>query len=301
MLDMRQIEVFRSVFALGSVTKAARLLNISQPAVSRMLAHIEDRLGFRLFERAGGRLTATDEARQLYEQAELAYRQIEQVRSLAGELRLGRGAAVRFAVNPSLSFSIAPLAIARFQARRPDVRLELDVQPSTAVVELIAREQADIAAVLLPLNHPAVHTVLIGSADVVCIMPPDHRLARHDVVTPSDLAAEPLVSFGADTAQGLALDEVFEAAGQVRNVRIKVRFAHTAANFVAHGVGVALVDAFSLHEALAARLTVRPFEPTIRFRAYAAWNAFRPKPRFADELIADMRNVVRSRSIRPDQ
>lgn len=297
MLDLRQIEVFRSVYALGSVTKAARFLNISQPAVSRMLAHMEDRLGFRLFERAGGRLTATDEARQLYAEAELAYRQVEQVRSLAAELRLGRGASVRLAVNPSLSFSVAPLAIARVRTGRPELRFEVDVQPSTTVAELIAREQADIAAVLLPLHHPAVHTAPIGSADVVCIMPPEHRLAGHEVVSPSDLADEPLVSFGADTAQGMALDEVFEAAGVVRDVRIKVRFAHTAANFVAHGVGVALVDAFSLHEALAARLTVRPFEPAIRFRAYAAWNAFRPKPCFADELIAAMRDVVRSRSI----
>ncbi|MCB1974687.1 MAG: LysR family transcriptional regulator, partial [Burkholderiaceae bacterium] len=65
-MRLRHIEVFNAVMVTGSVSGAARLINITQPAVSRTLKHAELQLGFPLFERTGGRLVATAEARSLF-------------------------------------------------------------------------------------------------------------------------------------------------------------------------------------------------------------------------------------------
>jgi len=85
-LNLRQIETFRAVMTTGSISGAAKLLFISQPAVSRSLAHMEQRLGFALFERVKGRLYATPEAKKLHREVEAVYRGVQRVGELALEL-----------------------------------------------------------------------------------------------------------------------------------------------------------------------------------------------------------------------
>ena len=82
-MRLRHIEVFNAVMVTGSVSGAARLINITQPAVSRTLKHAELQLGFPLFERAGGRLVATAEARSLFPLVEKLFSDLDEVRRLA--------------------------------------------------------------------------------------------------------------------------------------------------------------------------------------------------------------------------
>ncbi len=69
-LNLRQIEVFRAIMITGSISGAARLLSVSQPAISRLLAYTEDRLALRLFERVRGRVQPTPEARRLFQEVD---------------------------------------------------------------------------------------------------------------------------------------------------------------------------------------------------------------------------------------
>src|SRR5271154_2441336 len=107
-MNLRQIEVFRAVMLAGSVTDAARLLRVSQPAVSRLLRHTEDRLGMPLFKRTKGRVYPTEQAQVL------------------AESRSGR---LRIAVSPSLGLAFVPKAIALFCKPRPKVKISLEVLP----------------------------------------------------------------------------------------------------------------------------------------------------------------------------
>jgi len=85
-MRLRHIEVFHAVMQTGSVSKAAELLGISQPAASKVLGHAESALGFRLFERIKGRLRPTAEAAILFVEAEKIQQGMGQVRSLAENL-----------------------------------------------------------------------------------------------------------------------------------------------------------------------------------------------------------------------
>ena len=89
-MRLRHIEVFNAVMHTGSVSAAARLINISQPAVSRTLQHAELQLGFALFQRSKGRLTPTSEALALLPHMEKLFGQLEEVQRLADSLRKGR-------------------------------------------------------------------------------------------------------------------------------------------------------------------------------------------------------------------
>ncbi len=291
MLDMRHVEVFRALHVAGTMSAAARVLNVSQPAISRMISHLEGRLGFALFERRGGRLYPTAEGSRLFAAAERAFGQIERIRSLALELRAGAGLTLRLAVNPSLSLTVAPRAVARFSRRHPDVRIEVAVEPSSAIEVMIVENRVDLAAVLLPLDHPAVTLKPIGEAAVVCVVAADDRLARLERVTPRDLRDVRLVSFDRSTVQGLIIEELFHEAGEARRLDVSVRFAQTACHFAASGVGAALVDGFSAGHAPPGA-TILPFEPRTIFTAYAAFGSFRALGRLGTEFIADLAHAA---------
>lgn len=85
-LNLRQIEVFRAVMITGSIRGASELLFVSQPAVSRLLSHMEQRIGFALFERIRGRLYATLEARKLFHEVEAVYAGVQRVNDMARDL-----------------------------------------------------------------------------------------------------------------------------------------------------------------------------------------------------------------------
>ena len=88
-MNLRQIEMFRAIMVTGSISGAARLLSVSQPAISRLLAYTEDRLGIALFERVKGRVQPTPEARQLFVGVDQVHQEVTRVNELAEELRRG--------------------------------------------------------------------------------------------------------------------------------------------------------------------------------------------------------------------
>ncbi|MGF2531710.1 LysR family transcriptional regulator, partial [Ralstonia pseudosolanacearum] len=86
-MRLRQIEVFRAVMLVGTVSEAARMLAVSQPVVTRVLQHTELQLGFRLFDRTKGRLQPTAEAFELFTEVERLYQEVERVRRVSANLR----------------------------------------------------------------------------------------------------------------------------------------------------------------------------------------------------------------------
>src|SRR4051812_21627111 len=100
-LSLRQIEVFRAVMVTGSISGGARLLRVSQPAVSRLLAYTEDRLGARLFERVRGRLHPAPEARRLFQGVDEVYRSVQRVNDLAQDLLRPSAGYVSVVSSPS--------------------------------------------------------------------------------------------------------------------------------------------------------------------------------------------------------
>ena len=122
-LNLRQIEVFRAVMTTGTIAGAAQMLFVSQPAVSRLLAHTEQRVGFALFERIKGRLFATPEAKKLFHEVEAVYRAVQRVNELASDLSSNRSGMLNFVSSPSVGQSFLPQAMALFHAKHPDCKL----------------------------------------------------------------------------------------------------------------------------------------------------------------------------------
>src|SRR5258708_27132912 len=112
----RPPEVFRPIMRCGTLTSAARALNVSQPALSQILLHTEDELGLKLFERLKGRLVPTPEAEQLFPEADRLFRDFDNLRRFASDLKHGKTGLGRLASSAPPPPSILPPALKAFRS-----------------------------------------------------------------------------------------------------------------------------------------------------------------------------------------
>src|SRR4051794_32081277 len=113
-MNLRQMEVFHAIMLTGTVTAAARMLNISQPAVTSMLQHAEDGLKFRLFERVKGRLRPTPEAHALFVQVQQVFDSVHVVDRTISGLRDARTGTLDIVAIPVVGATLLPAAIGAF-------------------------------------------------------------------------------------------------------------------------------------------------------------------------------------------
>ena len=122
-MKLREMEIFRAIMLGGSVSEAARILNVSQPAVSTSLRYMEDRLGMKLFRREKGRVYSTPEALALFTEIEGVFEKLDAVQRFAEDLRDTRSGVLSLASTPTLTYAFLAEAIAQFRRDRPGVRV----------------------------------------------------------------------------------------------------------------------------------------------------------------------------------
>jgi len=293
-MNLRQIEVFRAVMVAGSVTDAARLLHVSQPGISRMLAHIELKLGLRLFERRRGRLTPTPEAEALFAEVEEVYRGVQRIGQRARELESGGGLALKVLASPSTALEVVPRALAALAATRPTARLYLEAQLVREMVRQLVAHEADIAVSTLPVEHALLSSETVGAWSLGCVFPADHPFVRRRSVGPRDLRAERLIAFSADTPQGRLVDAWRRRDRAWPPAKIEVRSGQAACSLVACGAGVAVVDDLTARLWLGAGLAFRPLSQGPNFPAYAVHNAGIPLSGLARDFIEQVRAAFKA-------
>ena len=155
-MRLRHIEVFNAVMQTGSVSAAARLINVTQPAVSRTLQHAELQMGFALFQRARGRLTPTNEALALFPHIEKLFEQLDEVQRLAANLRHGQSAdRLNVLTVFALSREVLPRAVAGFRCRHPQVQVHVQALHTPQVVSALLLQEADVGFVISSVGQPA--------------------------------------------------------------------------------------------------------------------------------------------------
>lgn len=257
MLNLRQIEVFRSIMTAGSISGASRMLMISQPAVSRMLSHIEQHIGFPLFERIKGRLYPTPEARRLFHDVENVYRGVQRVNTTLYDLTQRHHGIVRIAASPSLGHQVVPRAIKCFREEY-EVRISLDCQRHTQLRDQILDCQADLGISLFQVNHPNIESRLLHRAGMVCVCPTDHPLAKRSIVPLAELRNYNLIGYGTETPFGQHIRLAFENAGELWRPAIEVDSPHYACALANYGAGIALIDEFTWQGFYSEHLTAVP-------------------------------------------
>ncbi|MEJ8856250.1 LysR substrate-binding domain-containing protein [Variovorax robiniae] len=268
-MNLRQIEVFRAVMLAGSVTDAARLLNVSQPGISRMLAHIELQGGLVLFERKKGRLLPTPEAQALYAEVCEVYGGIRRVTELAEELKSGARLSLRVLTSPSTGLVAVPRAVALLANEYPAARIYIETLPTREMLSRLTNREADLAISTIPTDNALLASKTVGKWRLVCVFPKGHALSSKVVLHPRDVLNERLISFSRDTPQGRIIDEWCVASKVQAAFSVEVRAGQMACALASNGVGVAIVDDLTARAFRSDELDFRPIAGTQSLGIYA--------------------------------
>lgn len=284
-MNLRQIEAFRHVMRLGSMTAAAEALYTSQPNVSRLIAQLELSTGLALFRRAGVRLIPTQEGQAFYQEVERAYIGLDSLRHSANSIRnLGTGR-LRVAAVPSTGIAVVPRVIKAFTEHRPGLTVSLHVNSSPTVEQWVKSQYCDVGIVVLPSDDPSHQVDLLARMPAVCVLPQAHRLAKRKRIRMHDLQGEAFVSLCHGDGTRAIVDDLFEAAGVERIQAMEAQYGAICCEMVAMGLGVTLVHPWVAREYLHREVVVRPFEPSILLPIYVIWPAAHARTRLADEFI----------------
>ncbi len=300
-LNLRQIEVFRAVMTAGSISGAAQLLFVSQPAVSRLLSHTELRVGFPLFERTRGRLYATPEAKKLFREIESVYSAVQRVNEMAADLSKNRSGILNVVCSPSVGQMLVPHALARFREVHPGVKVTFQCLGFAPLRDRLLLRQAELGIVMTPLDHPHLEVTALCRNRLVCILPAGHALSAHAVVTPADLAPYPLVGYERESPFGRLVGELFERHAEPLSVAIEVGSPQNALPLVHLGAGVGLVDELSARSWVGhGGIVARPVADAPVLQASLVHVRAEPLSRLTQAFIAQLRILVREQGYAVD-
>ncbi|MFM0295989.1 MULTISPECIES: LysR family transcriptional regulator [Paraburkholderia] len=273
---LRQMEVFRAVMLTGSINAAAKMLYVSQPAVSKLVSHTETTLGLRLFERTKGRLIPTAEAQALFREVEQVYQAALSVDEFARALALGPASLLRVSCSPSLATSIVAPAIVELKRQLPALSVDWHTTLMADMPLEVLSKAVDVAITSMPIEHEHLDVVPFMRGRMVCVVPPGHRLAAAEPIAPSELIGEPMVLFRRDIPFGTMIARACQQANVELESVVDVTRADQALALVKGGLGLAIVDEFA---AEAQGLIIRPLVEELELVSTFVYSKFSPPSR----------------------
>jgi len=263
-MNIRQLEVLRTLLATGSTIATAKAMGLSQSGVSRMLQQLESDLSISLFVRDRGRLIATPEAAVLARDAENVLLAVERMAGHAEDLRNGAlgPEIVRIGLPSSMWENFAPAMLIEYVRDFPGVRIETFFETTTAINRLVGERVIDLGFLRMEgESGPGIEIDRVATGESVCVVPQDHPLAELEEITAKDLRNVPLILIGRQRPNRMTLDQAFKRAGVKQVVKIETHTNSSACSYVAHGLGVTIISSFYANLYRDLPVVHRPFLP----------------------------------------
>lgn len=296
-LTLRQIEVIRAIMVTGTIVGAARLLNVSAPGISRLMKYTEQAIGLRLFDRRSGRYTPAPVANAIFEQINATFKKVEDLQYTIANVKRGRSQWLRIGSVPSIANVMVPRAIQQVRKKYANLLIDVNILKIEEAIDYLLLDKGDVVAMSYRFQHPSVDFEPLATGELFCIVPPDHALARRRSVSAAEIVRHPLIGIDPTDPYGGIMAEIFDRQRLTYEITIKARFGTTVCALVKAGLGIAIIDQFTIaHEGVPGVKVLRIEEPTI-FQTYVAMKAGQPLSAFARNFIellrSEMHGVVR--------
>lgn len=286
---IRQLEAFRATMLAGTVSGAAALLGVSQPAVSRLIGRLEHGLNLTLFDRSKGRLAPTPEAQMLHEEIQRTFVSVDRIREVATAIGTAQAGRLHVAAMPAVGLGFVPAAIAEFHRDHPQVLIIAEVNISARVEESVAAQNVDLGLGEFPFHRTGLEVEVFCRAPEYLVVPEGHPLAGRDSVRPADLEGAPFIALPPNQVGRHVVDRVFEQAGVNRRLVAESQVNASVCELVRRDVGVAIVDPFTADDFKGRGIVAVPFRPRIEFSVGILYPKHRPLSRVARAFLAILR------------
>ena len=290
-LPLRQLEAFHAVVVNGSVTRAAESLHITQPAVSRLVAALEQAVGFRLFRRVASGLRPTPEAGYLFDEVEKALANLNHISKMTEDLQGRKMGRLRVACLPGFATSFLPRLLAGFINEHPGLNVTLEPRAPARIEEWVAARQFDVGLSEGFRENPAIvsESILVRT---VCVVPKKHPLSSKDVITAKDLHKTPMIVPHREHRLFQTLQNQFRAAEVMMEQRVETRQFAPACIMASEGVGVAIVSEIDAREYAGKNLKLIPYRPIIPFEINILFPADMPRSIVTLEFVKTFRQKL---------
>ncbi|MFD1786116.1 LysR family transcriptional regulator [Sphingomonas floccifaciens] len=292
-MRLRQIEVFHAVYVNGSISAAARALNVSQPAVSKVLHHTQDQLGFRLFHLVRGRLIPTEEGHALAREVSDVYNRVSSLRQAIRNIKgAGGGGHLRVAVVPSLGLAVAPLAVSRFRQKYPDVTFDVQTVHHADVFKALYERECDIVFAYDPPPHPRMQHVTLAKGRPMLLLHEQRFAHFPDPVALKLLESEDLIGLGITGPVGdLLAAEINRQNLAIREV-VSAQTFYIAAAIARYAQGITIIDEFTARACAGDGMVVRAIDPKLEFAVQCVFLEDKPPSSMAKKFIDKFRKAL---------
>lgn len=264
-MRLRHIEVFHAVYSSGSMTQAAKILHVSQPSVSKVLAHAELQLGFSLFARVKGKLAPTPEAERLYKHVQTLFEDLGRVKRVASNLQEGAEGRIRVASTPAMGMNMLPALVGEYMRKNSHVVFEMETMHQGELIGALEESRIDLALAFDPASSPSITETKIAQGDLVLITPKGYLHGKPTPIRLMDLVDIPFIRLNSRSPLGRLLEAHIDGVNVELSIIAITETYHLAGALVAQGVGVAIVDQITAKYFKNADIEIIKLDPSLTY------------------------------------
>jgi DNA-binding transcriptional LysR family regulator len=257
-MDTQLLSAFLAVAETSSFSVPAERLHVTQPAISKRIAALEEQLGARLFDRIGRHVSLTESGRRLLPRAQRILRDIEDTERVIRDLSGSVSGPLAIATSHHIGLHRLPPVLREFSRRHPEVRLEIEFMDSEKAHDAVAQGNLEFAVITLAPagSAPRLEAREVWPDPLSVMVARDHPLAGHARVSIGELAQHPAVLPGPGTYTGQILQQLFDASGVRLEVSMSTNYLETLRMLAAIGLGWSVLpDSMRTEELVALELT----------------------------------------------
>ncbi|MGH3090567.1 MAG: LysR family transcriptional regulator [Rubrobacteraceae bacterium] len=247
----KQIECFLTVARLGSMSRAAEEMFLTQPSLTARLQSLENEIGDELFVRTKWGMRLTEAGREFLPYAERSVASIENGMRHLRELREGTTGHLRIAALPRVSTYTLPTFLEEFSSEHPGIALSVRTGHSQEVLDMVLSEEAQLG-LARSMTHPEVENLPLYEEELVLAVNPRHEFARREVVDIRELGEERLILFDRASSSYELTRSLFRDTGVREPRTIELDNIESAKRMVEHQLGISFLPRPSVLRAVAA-------------------------------------------------
>jgi DNA-binding transcriptional LysR family regulator len=294
-LQVAHLRTLQAVARHGSFSGAARALNLTQPAVSMQVRHLERALGMSLLERVGKRAFPTRAGEVLLAHADRALRELEAGVERVQELRGVVAGRVRLGTSASISIYLLPPALRRFRARYPDTELVIVTGNAAEIARAVVANELDVGIVSLPVRDRELSVAPFFRDELVAIAPPERPWRRTQAIDAPTLAGHALILFEPGATLRRLIDGWFHRAGVSPRSPMELGNTEAIKTLVEAGLGLSVTSWFSVKREVRERsLTAIRLAPSLERQIGLVRRRDKPRTPALDAFVAALEDLRRS-------
>ena len=276
-MELAQLKYFQVMANIRHFTRAARMLDVTQPALSRSMAKLEKDLDVPLFKRSDGEIELTAEGERLLRRVDRILREVDNAREEASNAHAEVSKEFRLSFIHSLGSYALPHILQDFRALYPDIRIQLNQQDSAALALQVAAGETDLCLCSTIPTTEYSAWVYLWSEELFVTVPLGHRFAEREKINLQELEDEPLVAMKSSYSLRILVDQFFDLAGIHPEITFEGDDVSTISGLVAAGLGVSLLPKLAGVEHPELRYIPVSF-PICKRAVGIAWNTQRQLP-----------------------